>query len=55
MSHGVSEMFVNVSKSIVPDFDTSDDVEQFPGFAMDVSAESLPLVLLRRTRFLHRP
>jgi hypothetical protein len=55
MSHGVSEMFVKVSKSIVPDFDILDDVEEFPGLATDVSAASLPLGLLRRTRFLHRP
>jgi hypothetical protein len=29
--------FVIVSKAIVPDFDTLDDVEQFPGFASEVS------------------
>jgi hypothetical protein len=29
--------FVTVSKAIVPDFDTLYDVEQFPGFASDVS------------------
>jgi hypothetical protein len=48
-------MFVNVSKPIVPDFDILDEVEEFPGLATDVSAASLRLGLLRRTRFLHLP
>jgi hypothetical protein len=42
--------FVIVSTAIVPDFDTLDNVDQFPGFASDVSDASIsktnPLSLL---------